>query len=248
MNLLSKPILTTFLVLFFWSNQVFSFSFSFSNNIFSAKPGSNRKLILTNNGNKFSAIEVSILSREEDINGKEKNEVIEDDFIIYPSQVLLNANQEQVVTIRWAGDSNINKEIAYRLALEELPISDGEKLEQDIGKSKAMVKVLRRYLKSMYVTPEGAKANVKLIDAKPIETKKKEQVLEILVENTGNMHSFLDKSQIEIESIKDGTIKKFHVPKIFKSVNVLANNKRKFTMSWPEEVTFGPVKVRWRFQ
>ncbi|MFH1429489.1 MAG: hypothetical protein ABIH39_07075 [Candidatus Margulisiibacteriota bacterium] len=229
------------------SATALGFDFGLSKNTFIPVPGSQQNLILTNSGADFVALEISMLTRQHDINGKEYNEDADDDFLIYPSQILLPAGEEQVVSIRWAGEGSITAEKAYRLVIEELPISSGQKIETEISdQSKATLKVLRRFLKSIYVTPEVTKPDLQLISAVPTFNTENKNAVELTFYNRGNIHIILKDTKIIVkpEGASSSVYSEPYKPDVFNAVNILASSKQKVIIPWPENVPYGAVSVR----
>src|SRR5947209_1744831 len=84
--------------------------------------GANRAFQVENPSDQTVAVQISMLSRAVDLDGQERNAPAEDDFIVYPSQVLLKPQQVQTVRVQWVGQARPDKELTYRILAEELPI------------------------------------------------------------------------------------------------------------------------------
>ena len=93
----------------------------------------NRNLFVTNNSEKMIALEVYAQSRVIDaVTGVDELEDIED-FLIYPNQLLLQPDEQQVVTLTWVGSQELKEEKAFRIIVEELNLSLGDEDEEDEG-------------------------------------------------------------------------------------------------------------------
>lgn len=207
-----------------------------------AGSGAEQAFHLENDSNDTVAIEVSMLTRQLDLDGKETNGPAEDDFLVYPPQVVLKPNQVQTVRVKWLGARKPEKELAYRILAEQLPV----KLEKDkTGHSR--INVLLRYLGSVYIVPKGAKADVILESAAPQTNATGKRLIELIFRNRGNAHSLLSDLQLKVEA-GDKTVElgSEALPNIA-GQNILAGQKRRFMLPWPEGLPDGPFRVTFDF-
>ncbi len=200
--------------------------------------GANQSFRLENGSSNTVAIQVSMLTRQIDVNGKETNAPAEDDFLVYPPQVLLKPNQVQTLRVKWLGTPKPEKELAYRILAEELPVNR-EKDTQNGGK----IDFLVRYLGAVYIVPKGAKANVVLESAAPQTDAAGKRQIELIFHNRGTAHSILSDLRLKIQA--GGKTVELG-PEALKNVageNILAGQKRRFVLPWPEGLPEGPLQV-----
>ena len=135
---MKKTILILLAVLL--NTHLFALRVELSNDTFATSGrAANRNLFVTNNSEKMIALEVYGQSRTMDPEtGIDELEDIED-FLIYPNQLLLQPEEQQVVTLTWVGEQELTEEKAFRIIVEELNLSLGE--EDD----SAVVKVYARH-------------------------------------------------------------------------------------------------------
>ena len=142
----------------------------------------NRNLFVTNNSEKMIALEVYAQSRVIDaVTGVDELEDIED-FLIYPNQLLLQPDEQQVVTLTWVGSQELKEEKAFRIIVEELNLSLGDEDEEDEGMTVKLA-ALTKVVKAAYVAPADAKANVEISNVEVVakeDQKKIESRLTIL--------------------------------------------------------------------
>jgi fimbrial chaperone protein len=114
-----------------------------------------------NNTQEAIAIEVSTVKREMGLQGEDKLIPADQDFMIYPPQILLQPGETQTVRVTWLGNSQPDQELAYRLIAEQLPINLTNQSSNTQSKQpQASVKLQIRYLGSIYIRPAMIQPNV----------------------------------------------------------------------------------------
>src|SRR6267378_2423976 len=63
--------------------------------------GANQAFRLENASSNTVPVQISMLTRQMDLDGNETNAPAEDDFLVYPPQVLLKPRQVQTVRVKW---------------------------------------------------------------------------------------------------------------------------------------------------
>lgn len=178
---------------------------------------------LENDTNQPIAIIVKAMTREMDQKGLEINKDVKDEISVYPNQMIIPPNEKRSVKVSWLGKDLLEKEGAYRLVAEQLPIE----LEKG-KKDKANIKVLLRYVAALYIN------NSKTIPK--IELKKIEQTdksISLIVENLGTRHQVLFNASLYVmneKGKKEMTIKADDL-KGLSGENVLAGKTRVFTFA-----------------
>ena len=197
--------------------------------------GATHSFILDNNGNEKLAIQVSMAVREVDAAGLEKNPEADDDFIIYPSQIVLNGNEKRTVRVTWAGNAKPDKELAFRIIAEQLPV-DTKKPEK---KGQAVIRMLLRYLGAVYITPRGASPKIVVTKLERVETKAGPR-LAVTLANQGTGHQIITTAKIKIGSL---TLKDDET-KPLSGLNLLAGSKRRIELPWPAQGTGDLMKSK----
>lgn len=185
------------------------------------------------------AIEIRMYSR--DMTEAGEDILVEDleSFVVFPAQIILQPGQQQAVRVQWIGDPAPAQELAFRLIAEQLPIDLGE--EQAEG---GQMKLLVRYIASVYIVPDGARPNVVLQQAGPAADG---SGLELLFANPGSAHALLTDLRL---TVKDGSGQVVLGKDELASVsgqNVLAGHTRRFVIPWPAGIARGPVDVTFGF-
>ena len=204
--------------------------------------GANQAFRLENDSSNTVPVQLSMLTRQMDLDGKETNAPAEDDFLVYPPQVLLKPNQVQTVRVKWLGTPKPEKELAYRILAEQLPVN----LEKE-KPGESRINVLVRYLGSVYIVPKGAKAEVVLESTAPQTDAAGKRRIELIFHNRGKAHSMLNDLRLKIQAGgKTVELGPEALPNVA-GENVLAGQKRRFLLPWPEGLPEGPVQVTFDF-
>ncbi len=154
--------------------------------------GSTQTFTVNNTGKQPAAVEITLMAREMDAQGQDILTEADDDFTVFPAQMVLQPGQAQTVRVQYVGPANLTTERAYRLIAEQLPIDLGE-AAQDGGRISLMMK----YVASLYVTPAKAKAQFVVSDLKAVEDKG-QPLLELLLRNDGNAHKVITNGRLYI--------------------------------------------------
>ena len=147
--------------------------------------GATQTFVIENPGAAPEAIELRTYSRSMDAMGEDILVEDIDNFVVFPAQVILQPGQEQAIRVQWIGDPAPAQELAFRLIAEQLPIDLGEAQEEG-----GQMKLLVRYIASLYVVPDGAKPDVALVSAGPSVDG---SGLELVFENSGSAHALLSE-------------------------------------------------------
>ena len=209
-----------------------------------------RSFLVSNEGKKSIAIQITVMTRDVDLDGNENREEVED-FIVYPSQLILLPGDAQTVRVSWAGSPTPPKELAYRIIGEQLPIFVEE--EAPTNKSSGQFNIAMRYVGAIYVVPEGVAPEIVIDSASLLQDGDGAETLEIIFHNKGTAHQLLKDVTLEV-SPKDSSGEKetvhlteADIPEM-PSTNLLAGYKRRFVIAWPENLPKGDVDVILKMQ
>ncbi len=179
---------------------------------------------------KPAAIEVTASKREINEKGEEILTDASNEFLIYPSQIILRENSTKSIRVVWKGDkNNLKEEKAYRIIATSLPVNvtkteNGE----HAGEIGINIAVATRYLNSLYITPNKAKADVKCTKVYIEESQESQRRIVIELTNFGNAHQYL----VDLSFTAENASQKFNVTKEMiqknypEGINILAQTKR----------------------
>ena len=214
-------------------------------------------LQLENKGKKPAAIEVTVQEVHKDLDGHSINgDAADDDFLIYPAQLVLLPGDEAGVQVRWIGAAGLDAERTYTLVTREVPIprKPGEESEPAAG-IRLDITVLMNYEIRIYVTPPGArpKVVVESVTERPpaaVSGPAAPAQLEIILANQGTAHASMGDMTLLLSSIHPAaapfqqhtvTLSAREVPAMNK--HLLAGERRRLVIPRPAGLPAGPVRV-----
>lgn len=181
---------------------------------------------LENNTSEPAAVEMMIKSRTMAMNGQDVLEDAEDQFSIFPAQLVLQPGQVQTVRVQYIGPAALEKEQAFRLIAEQLPIDVGQ-APQDGGRMRLLVK----YIASIYVVPHNVKAVLSVPEAQ-IVTEGDQRWLQVKVRNDGGTRKILKNVKLLIGKLNLAG----DALSGMEGENVLAQTSRVFRLKLPPEL------------
>jgi len=187
------------------------------------------------------AVEMSVVKREMDLDGNETYIPADDDFLIYPIQVILKAGATQTVRVTWVGESDPKQELAYRLVSQQVPIN---LKKPEVGKSttpKAKIEILIKYMGSLYIRPADVQPKL-VLDSVIAQTDKGKPAIAIILDNQGSGRASLKTYSLNLTSAgKTVILKPDQLKEVVTGQNILANHKRRFIFSYPADLPQGTV-------
>lgn len=214
-----------------------------------AGSGSTQSYQVINPSNERVAINISMVQRLVDKTGEESHLPAEDDFLVYPPQILLEPNAIQTVRVTWVGDPVPKQELAYRLIAEQLPINLDPNSAQKGVTAAGKIKVLMRYVGSVYIRPEQVKPEVIFKGLEKIQANDGSSQLALNFYNQGTAHASLRKLQLSLTSLQNEVLQL--TPEqmgLMRNATILAGKHRQFLIPYPTNLNFEPDKVIFSFQ
>lgn len=207
---------------------------------------STRSYTVTNDGNKRIAVEITVVERHMSLSGEETYESADEDFLVYPSQMILEPGAEQTVRVTWLGDPAPNQELAYRLIAEQLPVNlvdPSEMPDHPVGE----VELLSRYVGAIYIHPEGTASNVEVDTVEAVTGEGGETQLAITLNNLGTARARLKNLKLHLTA--QGTTVDLEEDQLQGMENevILAGNRRRFVLPWPASLPQGPVTATFEY-
>ena len=170
-----------------------------------------------------TAVEITMKTRKMERNGEDTLGDADDQFSIFPAQVVLQPGQVQTVRVQYTGPAAIDIERPFRLIAEQLPIDVGQ-APQNGGRMRLLVK----YVASAYVVPANVKA-VLSVQAIQEVTDSQGKWLEVTVLNEGGARKVLRDAKLVIGSVTlEGAAMKG-----IAGENILAKTTRTFRIPAP---------------
>ena len=208
-------------------------------------PEANQSFRVENNSDEPIAVEISMFKREMNVDGTDRLTEAEDDFVVFPAQIVLEPRETQAIRVQWTGEAQPERELAYRIIAEQLPID----LDPAVPNAGNM-RILVRYVGSIYVRPSGVEDDVVVAAVQEGEQPDGRR-LAVTFENRGNAHAILRNLRLELRSRSQPDTRVELGPERlqgFAGENILAQHKRRFVLDWPEGLPYGPVDLSFNFE
>lgn len=200
--------------------------------------------VLENETSEPTAVQISMVKRVQAEDGSETLPSADDDFVVFPTQLILLPKEKRTVRVQWLGAVAPEKELAFRLIAEQLPVN------LKPGESRNDLQLLVKYQTALYIVPSGVHAvaarDLVVQRAEPVRDAHGHETLEVYVANHGPAHIQLRNVQITATSSGDGksvTLSSQRLAGSMLGENVLAGLVRHFSVPWPAELAVGPVTV-----
>ncbi len=193
-------------------------------------PGNLANFKIENESTAPIAVVIRVATRTVDVDGNEKNDPVTKEFVVFPARVVVQPNSSQAVKVQWKGPATIPSELAYRLVAEQVPVDFTK--DQTSG-----VKVLFRYLATMYVAPSGIVARTKL-ESVTGSMRNGNPGLLVRIKNDGTRHGLLFSPILRIKAPGQNQQLEF-AGKLLESIegmNILALSTRIFFVPWAQAV------------
>jgi P pilus assembly chaperone PapD len=188
---------------------------------------SKKTLTLKNDRSEKRLITVEVFERRVNSKSGVEERFPTQDFKISEKTMTLPPHAESKLTLDWAGLAQLKTEKAYRLVLTEVK----NQQKDNVSEFKSP---LIQYVASVFVTPENAKDNVKMVKSEVVEKSK----LEITLTNTGNKHKLLSEAGLQIQDLKDKKVQqKYHKLEAFQQAILMPGQTKKIIV---------PTEVDWK--
>jgi fimbrial chaperone protein len=190
--------------------------------------GASRMLRVENESSNRVAFQISVVSRDMDLEGQEKQEPATNLFTVFPPQGVIAPGQDQSIRMVWRGTPTPTDELCYRVVAEELPVNFVPE------KGKAQIKILLRYQGTVYVRPKSAKPDLRVLELAKTET----NLWSLVITNAGTAHQNLINPTLVITN---GPGQKTEIAagqlSLLEGENVLPHRSRRFLIALPAEFT-----------
>lgn len=175
---------------------------------------------LENDSDEKLGIELTVVERVMDINGKETLPATSQ-INVFPPQVIIPAKEKRAVRVSWNGEGELKSEKSFRVIAEQLSVKVDEKTKRRSG-----IQMLMKYMAALYVTPANAESKIAVEAIQSMDKK-----LAVTVSNKGNKHQILGKPVLTIKSKDNKQVLKEKELGGLAGENVLAESTRTFQIS-----------------
>ncbi len=179
----------------FISKSYASFSFNLQNKVISlGSKNQSSTAKIKNTSAKPIAVNLTIKRSLFDSFGNESHDDIGNDlFSIYPSQLILMPGESEFVQINWLGPTDLKSELMFRLIAREqaldlsslMPLTSTNKKASG---SSGEISVIITYQLSLYVKPKNSKYNIELRNTEFKVNNVGDNIIRFVLVNNGNAH------------------------------------------------------------
>ncbi|HMK67118.1 MAG TPA: fimbria/pilus periplasmic chaperone [Stellaceae bacterium] len=203
-------------------------------------PGANQVFQVENETETSAAIQISLVHRDMGVDGKETLKEAEDDFIVFPPQLVLLPHEARALRLQWAGDPKPAAELPYRIIVEQLPV------RIDTGDAKGtQLSLVVRYEGAVYITPEGAKPDIVVERVEHATGPDGKPRLAVDLYNKGTAHAILQNASLTVTPASGGSSITLKADQLggLADQNVLGGHRRHFLVAWPQGLAVGPLRA-----
>jgi len=224
-----------FLFTFFFAQSAWAFKLSLLESTIDLAEGRySSTATIINNGESTIAIEAMTRLRSHSRDGTENFEQEAENLLIIPTQMIIPPGSEQVLNIRYVGPRDLSSEIAYRLVIEYVSISEDKLKGLAPESKKAGVNIVYRIAKSFYVVPKNSNPNVTLDTIKKTTVNNKD-MLHMSFKNIGNKHQVFSTVDVQFTTKTAEKIDvSFNQKFLQDPINLLAADERDIIIPLPE--------------
>lgn len=152
-------------------------------------------LRLQNKQGRPVAVEITVNEHAKDLDGASLHgKPADDQFLVFPSQLILLPGDEAAVQVRWVGDAALDRERAFTLTTREVAIPTDAPLPEPTRGLRLSLTLLLNYEVRLYVRPNGARARLVLesvSDARAPPDVPAGRMLELVLANEGTAQQAL---------------------------------------------------------
>jgi len=225
-----------------------------------AGSGSSAFLQLANKQMQPMAVELTLNEHRKDLDGKAvAGPAADNDFLIYPAQLVLMPGDEIAVQVRWISEPILPVERVYTLVTRQVPIPSqtAEEPDSSEGGVRLHFRVMLNYEVRIYVTPPGAKPKVTVESVTehppPISNGTNPAgpaQLEVVLVNQGTAHQSLRNHSLSFVPLDPAgvplkeptvTVAARDLPGL--TPHLLAGDRRRLLIPRPAGLPAGPVRV-----
>jgi fimbrial chaperone protein len=213
-------------------------------------------LHLENRDGTARALEIVVREHHKDIDGQPLDgREVDDDFLVFPSQMVLLPGDEVGVQLRWIGEPRPAVERTFVVLTREVAIPEKTSAEAAPAEGiRIAVTVLMNYEVKVYVTPPGAKPDVVVesVTVRPATAGASagRDAIEIILANRGAAHAVLTERSLVLSGApangaagRSVTLSARSIPAL--RPHLLAGEKRRVVVPRPPELPEGDVRVTW---
>lgn len=191
--------------------------------------------VVNNQANRI-AVELTVVGRSMALDGEETYHPADDDFLIFPAQMILDPGDIQVVRVSWLGDPAPEQELAFRIIAEQLPIQFLDPTQTEPTRPVGQVRVMMRYIGSLFVRPEGARAEVSVESVAAQTDDQGAPMVALTLHNAGNASAQLRDLTLTLTAQGQAVTLTASDLETMAGTSVLPGHRRRYVIPWPADL------------
>jgi fimbrial chaperone protein len=200
---------------------------------------------LSNSGGDRVAVTISFVTLERDESYAETNRDAEDEFLAYPSQLILEPGARQTVRVTWLGTVTPSRELTYRIVVTQVPIELLDRTARPAAPARGQMRIMLSYRGTLFIRPPKATPRVVLHAAVLATAADGSRGLAVTLENAGTATGLIKTCAIRVASAAGG--REIALSPIaltgLRNTRVLGSSKRRYVLPWPAELRPGAVRA-----
>lgn len=191
---------------------------------------------VTNSGSKPIAVALSVVHLVKHVDGTEDlSRSAEDDFAIFPPQLVIEPGGERTVRIRWLGDPRPERELAYRLIAEQVPVELVAPGQFAPDEAVGQIRLYYTFQGTLFVRPSGARPDLQLEEAR-LDQEDDSPRLEMLVGNRGTTRGHVQRFELHLQVEGQKYVLGPEQLPALDGLPVLAGGQRLVSVPWPSDL------------
>jgi fimbrial chaperone protein len=198
-----------------------------------------------NDGDRRLAVTVSFATLERDLDYVESNHDADDEFLVYPPQIILAAGARQTVRVTWLGTPTPAHELGYRIIVQQVPIALLDRTAApDVSAGKMQIHMT--YRGTVLIRPPHAAPKI-TVDSATSVTRDGSTALALVLRNAGSAMGVVGSCAVQISQGSSGPVDvPASVTAALANTRILAGGTRRYYLVWPGAPSSGTVKASGR--
>jgi fimbrial chaperone protein len=147
---------------------------------------------VANTGTEPMPMETTVKRVDIDENGTSHQTPADEDFLVFPTQIIIPPGGSQVFRVQWVGEPNLASSQTYMIGVSQIPLKQPN--------NKSVVQVVMSFGVVVDVAPPEGHSNLQVTGATIVTDKKGKRHVAFTVSNSSNVHGLLDNAVVTISS------------------------------------------------
>jgi fimbrial chaperone protein len=200
--------------------------------------GSSTSGVITNSHDVPIAIEIQVFARTQKPDGSDSLVLDTENVIVTPPQTVIQPGESQTFRVSWVGDQAPDRDVAYRLVTNQLPIRFKQEKRENFV---AEVMMRYRYEIALYIQPQGTMPKAQLKSARVFEDGTNGRMLELAISSDGTRRAILEKPELQLASGGSSFTVTTEQLAPLVGLNILPGSTRVVRMPAPEGLPLGDL-------